>query len=542
MKIHCSVLAEDAIKAAVADYHKKQRRASPRRARPTSASGATARTLSRRRGPQASGSSRTRHDGDTRASANRAAAGSGASRRRSGRRRAGCALGVKGGGCSGFSYVIDWAADAREVRPRSSSGTACASSSTRRAPCSSSGHHRGLGADAHADRVRVQEPEREERLRLRGIVHRLMAPVGATSPGRVTCWSCSAGRRGGGDRLLPLVPQDPARSAGARTTSPCSGSPASSRSSSRDLERRFRELSRALHPDRFARAAARERRLSLERARGQRRVARAARPVTRAEALLRLAGMDGRRGRAGPRPTATSLMEVIERREDARGGATREGRAAVAAARAACEWTRASGALGAGVRRRAPVRGRALPLRLGGSGIARRFSRGPRRGDIVADAERTSSRRASRDFRPQSAAATRSGSTSAPRTRSSPTATNEPPRVHRGLRRGGRFCRRSSHYDARRRGARRPRRAAARRRAPARDHRQREALHGPRRRRSGDAAARALRVRRRAERRANVVRFNVARRAPSRRSRSRREILRVLSAAPRTSSAAWAAR
>ncbi len=33
----------------------------------------------------------------------------------------------------------------------------------------------------------------------------------------------------------------------------------------RELERRFRELSRQLHPDRFARAEARERRLSLER-------------------------------------------------------------------------------------------------------------------------------------------------------------------------------------------------------------------------------------------------------------------------------------
>jgi molecular chaperone HscB len=33
-----------------------------------------------------------------------------------------------------------------------------------------------------------------------------------------------------------------------------------------ELERRFRELSRILHPDRFARAEARERRLSLERA------------------------------------------------------------------------------------------------------------------------------------------------------------------------------------------------------------------------------------------------------------------------------------
>ena len=46
----------------------------------------------------------------------------------------------------------------------------------------------------------------------------------------------------------------------------------------RELERRFRELSRQLHPDRFARAEPRERRLSLERATRLNDALRALRP------------------------------------------------------------------------------------------------------------------------------------------------------------------------------------------------------------------------------------------------------------------------
>jgi len=60
-----------------------------------------------------------------------------------------------------------------------------------------------------------------------------------------------------------------------------------------ELERRFRELSRHLHPDRFARAEPRERRLSLERAT---RLNDAYRQLKdwrlRAAHLLRLAGTD----------------------------------------------------------------------------------------------------------------------------------------------------------------------------------------------------------------------------------------------------------
>ncbi|HEY6098775.1 MAG TPA: Fe-S protein assembly co-chaperone HscB [Anaeromyxobacter sp.] len=60
-----------------------------------------------------------------------------------------------------------------------------------------------------------------------------------------------------------------------------------------ELERRFRELSRLLHPDRFARAEPRERRLSLERATRLNDAYRSLRDWRlRAAYLLRLAGTD----------------------------------------------------------------------------------------------------------------------------------------------------------------------------------------------------------------------------------------------------------
>ena len=60
-----------------------------------------------------------------------------------------------------------------------------------------------------------------------------------------------------------------------------------------DLERRFRELSRLLHPDRFARADPKEKRMSLERSTKLNDAYRALKDErSRAEYLLRLAGHD----------------------------------------------------------------------------------------------------------------------------------------------------------------------------------------------------------------------------------------------------------
>jgi molecular chaperone HscB len=60
-----------------------------------------------------------------------------------------------------------------------------------------------------------------------------------------------------------------------------------------DVERRFRDASRSLHPDRFAKAEARERRLSLERATRLNNAYRFLRDWrSRAAYLLKLAGAD----------------------------------------------------------------------------------------------------------------------------------------------------------------------------------------------------------------------------------------------------------
>src|SRR5262249_4533131 len=85
----------------------------------------------------------------------------------------------------------------------------------------------------------------------------------------------------------------------------------------RELEKRYKELTRKLHPDRFARADARARRYSLERATqvtDAYKVLRA--PGRRAEYLLKLEGIDvadEKEGGKGLDPEF--LMEVMAERE-----------------------------------------------------------------------------------------------------------------------------------------------------------------------------------------------------------------------------------
>jgi molecular chaperone HscB len=81
------------------------------------------------------------------------------------------------------------------------------------------------------------------------------------------------------------------------------------------LEKTHRELSRALHPDKYAQAGASERRAVLEKAASVNEAWRTVRdPIRRAEALFRLAGL-----RVGddnePKASPAFLMEVLEERE-----------------------------------------------------------------------------------------------------------------------------------------------------------------------------------------------------------------------------------
>jgi molecular chaperone HscB len=94
-----------------------------------------------------------------------------------------------------------------------------------------------------------------------------------------------------------------------------------------DLERRYKELTRLLHPDRFARADERARRASLQRSMQLNQAWRTLKdPVRRAEYLLSLAGVEvageegtSRRTLGGGQvrlPVAPALlMEVLELRE-----------------------------------------------------------------------------------------------------------------------------------------------------------------------------------------------------------------------------------
>lgn len=82
------------------------------------------------------------------------------------------------------------------------------------------------------------------------------------------------------------------------------------------LERRHRELSKALHPDRYAGKPASERRQALSRAIEVNEAHRILRdPVRRAEALLRRRGQELREG-TEPQPDPEFLMEIMEHREE----------------------------------------------------------------------------------------------------------------------------------------------------------------------------------------------------------------------------------
>ena len=84
----------------------------------------------------------------------------------------------------------------------------------------------------------------------------------------------------------------------------------------RAVEQRHRELSKALHPDRYAGAPAAERRLALGRAIDVNEAWRTVRdPVKRAEALLKRAGLEVGET-AEPKASPEMLMEMMEIREE----------------------------------------------------------------------------------------------------------------------------------------------------------------------------------------------------------------------------------
>jgi len=82
------------------------------------------------------------------------------------------------------------------------------------------------------------------------------------------------------------------------------------------LEKTHRELSRALHPDRFAQSNASERRAALEKAAAVNEAWRTLRnPIKRAEALFRMHGIAVGEDNE-PKASNAFLMDVLEMREE----------------------------------------------------------------------------------------------------------------------------------------------------------------------------------------------------------------------------------
>jgi molecular chaperone HscB len=138
----------------------------------------------------------------------------------------------------------------------------------------------------------------------------------------VICWSCE--REAGDGALCPAcaAPQ-PVSTHGARADH-CSvlGVPARFDLDVAALEARYRELSRKLHPDRFAKADPRARRAALQRTVQLNEAWRALKdPMKRAEYLLERGGVkiatdDGGARSGGVAASPALLMEMLERREE----------------------------------------------------------------------------------------------------------------------------------------------------------------------------------------------------------------------------------
>ena len=82
-----------------------------------------------------------------------------------------------------------------------------------------------------------------------------------------------------------------------------------------DTEKRYRDLSRVLHPDKHVGAGATERRIALGKAVEVNEAWRLLKdPIRRAEALLRRGGVDVREGEE-PKASPEFLMDMLEQRE-----------------------------------------------------------------------------------------------------------------------------------------------------------------------------------------------------------------------------------
>ena len=112
------------------------------------------------------------------------------------------------------------------------------------------------------------------------------------SEARATCWSCGAARAPADALCSSCGKVQPPAAGGGKDKFAVLGLPRSFELDAGELDERFRTLSRKLHPDRFARASAKERRFSLEQTTLLNESYRTLQdPARRAEHLLELRGI-----------------------------------------------------------------------------------------------------------------------------------------------------------------------------------------------------------------------------------------------------------
>ncbi len=176
----------------------------------------------------------------------------------------GLRVGIRGGGCTGFSYLFEWS----DAEPRPEDKVLSFEDGAVRVFVDPKSFLYLDGSTLEypdvddGARIQVHEPQREGDLRLRR-ERAVLAPRSRERSGFVICWSCEKGSGGTGPLCAACesVCRRPDDAADLR--SPCSGCRASSRSTSAAAEAAYKDLSRQVHPDRFATADPRARRASL---------------------------------------------------------------------------------------------------------------------------------------------------------------------------------------------------------------------------------------------------------------------------------------
>ena len=230
VKIHCSVLAEDAIKAAIAGLQEEARRAAGARRRPPRLDDRCRPRTQPRRPPD-----RARLE-ELRRVRRRGGADQGPARPSGNTPSAGLRVAVKGGGCSGLAYVMEWAeAPQRAGQDLRADGVRVFVDPKSYLYLMGTELVRG---DADGLGLQAGEPQREGRLRVRRELHGLGSR--ACAAGTVSRrWP--ARRLSGCGKVQPVAP--------GTTLFDVLGLPRGV-DVSRPLERGYRELSLRLHPDR----------------------------------------------------------------------------------------------------------------------------------------------------------------------------------------------------------------------------------------------------------------------------------------------------